>query len=156
FSTPVENFADQHSSTDTFANTSPEYIARVTRVNGAAAASLAWAPKPPIVSEQVERNGQKVNTLLLTRGKSRYDAALKWKMENPEADIAGYVVVMRKTTAPHWEREVFVGNVLEYTMPEVSIDDVVLGVKAIDKDGNESLVSPYVQAPRTKRKIETY
>jgi hypothetical protein len=33
---------------------------------------------------------------------------------------------------------------------------LVFGVKAIDKDGNESLVSPYVQALRVKRKIEVY
>ena len=155
-STPVENFAHQHSATDTFANTSPGYIARVTKVNGAVAASLAWAPKAPLTSEQVERNGQKVTNLLLTRGKSRYDAALKWKQENPEADLAGYVIVMRKTTAPDWEREIFVGNVTEYTLPEVSIDELVFGVKAIDKEGNESLVSPYVQAPRQKRTIQTY
>ena len=44
----------------------------------------------------------------------------------------------------------------EYTIPDVSIDELVFGVKAIDKDGNESLVSPYVQAPRQKRKIEIY
>ncbi|MBZ5606152.1 MAG: M20/M25/M40 family metallo-hydrolase [Acidobacteriia bacterium] len=155
-STPVENFANQHSATDTFANTSPGYIAHVTKVNGAVAASLAWAPKAPLTSEQIERNGQKITNLLLTRGKSRYDAALKWKQENPEADLAGYVVVMRRSTAPYWEREVFVGNVTEYNMPDFSIDEVVFGVKAIDKDGNESLVSPYVQAPRAKRKIETY
>jgi hypothetical protein len=155
-STPVENFANQHSATDLFANTSPGYIARVTRVNGAVAASLAWAPKAPITSEQIERNGQKVNNLLLTRGKSRYDAALKWKSEAPEADLAGYVVVMRKTTSAHWEREIYVGNVTEYTLPEVSIDEVVFGVKAIDKEGNESLVTPYVQPPRTKRTIQTY
>src|SRR5262249_42834025 len=60
-STPVENFANQHSVTDTFANTSPSYIARVTKVKGAVAATLAWAPKSPIVSEQIERNGQKIN-----------------------------------------------------------------------------------------------
>jgi hypothetical protein len=155
-STPVENFANQHSATDTFANTSPGYIARVTKVNGAVAASLAWAPKSPLTSEQVERNGQKVTNLLLTRGKSRYDAALKWKQESPEADIAGYVIVMRKTTAPDWEREIYVGNVTEYTLPEVSIDEVVFGVKAIDKDGNESLVAPYVQPARLKRTIQTY
>jgi hypothetical protein len=41
-------------------------------------------------------------------------------------------------------------------MPGVSIDDLVFGVKAIDKDGNESLVSAYVQPPRAKRKIATY
>ncbi len=155
-STPVENFANQHSATDTFANTSPGYIARVTKVNGAVAAALAWAPKMPLTSEQVERDGRKVTNLLLTRGKSRYDAALKWKQENPEADLAGYVIVMRKTTAPDWEREIYVGNVTEYTLPEVSIDELVFGVKAIDKDGNESLVSPYVQAPRQKRTIQTY
>ncbi len=156
FSTPVENFANQHSATDTFANTSPSYIARVTKVNGAVAASLAWAPKAPLTTEQVERNGQKVTNLLLTRGRSRYDAQVKWKHENPEADLAGYVIVIRKTTSPFWEREIFVGNVTEYTLPEVSIDELVFGVKAIDKDGNESLVSPYVQNPRQKRTIQTY
>jgi len=155
-STPVENFANQHSATDTFAGTSPAYIARVTKVNGAVAASLAWAPKSPETTQMVERNGQKVPSLMLTRGQSRYDALLKWKQQNPEPDLAGYVVMMRKSTAPYWEREIFVGNVSEYSMPEVSIDEVVFGVKAIDKEGNESLVSPYVAAPRAKRKIETY
>jgi hypothetical protein len=29
----------------------------------------------------------------------------------------------------------------------MSIDDVVIGVRAIDKDGNPSLVSAYVMAP---------
>lgn len=155
-SSPEENFANQHTVTDTFANTSVPYITLVTKVNGAAAASLAWAPKPPVTSEITERNGQKVTTLFLTRGKSRYDAALKWKQENPEADLAGYVVMYRSTTAPYWDHEIFVGKVNEYTLPDVSIDDLVFGVKAIDKDGNESLVSPYVQAPRAKRKIEVY
>jgi hypothetical protein len=155
-SSPEENFANQHSVTDTFANTSVPYITLVTKVNGAAAASLAWAPKPPVTADVTMRDGQKVTTLLLTRGKSRYDAALKWKQENPEADLAGYVVVWRSTTSPYWEHEVYVGKVTEYNLPDVSIDDLVFGVKAIDKDGNESLVSPYVQAPRVKRKIETY
>ena len=155
-SSPEENFANQHTVTDTFANTSVPYIGIVTKVNGAAAASLAWAPKAPVTAEVTERNGQKVTTLLLTRGKTRYDAALKWKDENPAADLAGYVVLWRATTAPYWEHEVFVGKVTEYTFPDVSIDDLVFGVKAIDKDGNESLVSPYVQAPRVKRKIEVY
>jgi hypothetical protein len=155
-STPVENFANQHSLTDTFANTSPSYIASVTKVNGAVAASLAWAPKAPLTTEMVERNGRKVPTLMLTRGKSRYDAALKWKQENPEPDLAGYVIMMRRTTSPFWEREIYVGNVDQYTLPDVSIDEVVFGVKAVDKDGNESLTTPYVQPPRQKRKLETY
>jgi hypothetical protein len=154
FSSPQENLANEHSLTDTFANTSVPYIARVTRVNAAVAASLAWAPKAPQTVETIELAGQKIPSPMLSRGKSRSDALVRWKQEDPEADLAGYVIVTRPTTAPYWEREIFVGNVSEYTLPDVSIDDVVFGVKAIDKDGNESLVSPYVQPPRQKRKVE--
>jgi hypothetical protein len=156
FSTPTENFANQHSATDTFANTSPAYTTYAIKVNAAAAASLAWAPKAPITTETTERNGRKITSLLLTRGRSRYDAFLRWKNENPEPDLAGYVVLTRSTTAPYWEHEIFVGNVTEYTMPGVSIDDLVFAVKAVDKDGNESLASAYVQSPREKRTIPVY
>lgn len=128
----------------------------MTQVNGAVAASLAWAPKSPETSETVERNGRKMNTLLLSRGKSGYDALLKWKHPNPEPDLAGYVVLRRKTTAPFWEHEIYAGNVNEYVMPDISIDEYVFGVAAVDKDGNESLVTPYVQTPHPKRPIETY
>jgi hypothetical protein len=57
---------------------------------------------------------------------------------------------MRSTTSAYWEREIYVGNVTEYTLPGVSIDDIVIGVKAIDKDGNASMVSAYDQAPLTQ------
>ncbi len=156
FSSPQENFANQHSLTDTFANTSVPYIVRVSKVNAAVAASLAWAPKPPVTLEQTERNGRKIDSIMLTRGKSRYDAALRWKHDNPEPDLAGYVVVMRATTAPFWEHETFVGNVTEYTLPDLSIDEVIFGVKAVDKEGNESLVTPYIQPVRPRRAIQVY
>ena len=55
-----------------------------------------------------------------------------------EDDLAGYAVVMRATTSPYWEREIFVGKATEYTFEGLSIDDIVIGVKAIDKDGNVS------------------
>ena len=48
--TPSENYANQHSATDTFANASVPYTTRVARMNGAVLASLALAPKPPLVS----------------------------------------------------------------------------------------------------------
>src|SRR5579862_7299407 len=79
FSSPEEDYSHEHTSTDTFEHTSPPYIARVTQLNAAIAASLAWAPTAPVVTEEVERNGQKTNQLLLTRGESRYDAHLSWK-----------------------------------------------------------------------------
>src|ERR1700722_6375815 len=50
FTTPSENFANQHTATDTFANSSPSYTARVAKVNAAVLASLALAPKPPVVT----------------------------------------------------------------------------------------------------------
>jgi hypothetical protein len=143
--TASEIYANQHSTTDTFANTSVPYAARVARVNGAALASLALAPVPPVLNWTWESGPNKGGHVpLLTRGKSGYDAVLRW-LPNTEPDLAGYSVLMRSTTSPVWEREVWVGNVTSYTMPDVSIDDVVIGVKAVDKDGNASLVSPYME-----------
>jgi hypothetical protein len=148
FTTPNENYANQHSATDTFANCSPPYTTLVTKVNAAVAASLALAPKPPAVT--TERGAPS-----LGRGRSGYAAQLRWRNENAEADLAGYVVVMRSTTAPDWEREFFVGNVTEHVMEDVSIDAWTFGVKAVDKDGNESLVSAYVNPPRQRANYQT-
>ncbi len=143
--TASENYANQHSTTDTFANTSVPYAARVARINGAALASLALAPAPPVLNWTWESGPNKGGHVpLLTRGKSGYDAVLRW-IPNTEPDLAGYSVLMRSTTSPVWEREVWVGNVTSYAMPDVSIDDVVIGVKAVDKDGNASLVSSYME-----------
>jgi hypothetical protein len=85
---------------------------------------------------------------LLTRGKSGYDAVLRW-LPNTEPDLAGYAVMMRSTTSPVWESETWVDNVTTYTMTDVSIDDVVIGVKAVDGDGNQSVVSPYMEPVRS-------
>jgi hypothetical protein len=157
FTTPNETYANQHTVTDTFANASAPYTTRVAQANAAVLASLAFAPKAPVTSEPI-LTGPRAGELAPTigRGQTRYDAALRWKNDNPEPDLLGYVVVLRKTTAPDWEREIFVGNVTEYTLKDVSIDDTIFGVKAVDRDGNESLVSPYVEAPRRKLEIETY
>jgi hypothetical protein len=155
-SSPEEDYSHQHTATDTFEFTSPSYIARVTQVNGAVAASLAWSPRSPLVTEQVERNGVKSTNVLLSRGDSRYDARLRWKHETPEADLAGFVIVMRSTLAPFWEHEFYLRDRNEFVLPDVSIDDVVFGIKAVDREGNESLVAPYVPTPRVKRVFEVY
>ena len=144
----TENYKNQHSTTDTFANTSVPYTTRVTRMNGAVLVSLALAPAPPVLNWTYSSGPNKGGRLpLLTRGASGYDAVLHW-LPNAEPDLAGYAVVMRSTTAPMWERETWVGNVTTYSMPDMSIDDVVIGVKAVDKDGNQSVVSPYLEPVR--------
>ena len=138
-----ENYANQHTVTDTFGNTSVPYAARIARINCAALASLALAPLAPILNWTWQSGPNKGGHVpLLSRGKSGYDAVLHW-LPNTEPDLAGYSVLIRSTTSPAWEREVWVGNVTSYTMPDVSIDDIVIGVKAVDKDGNSSLVSAY-------------
>jgi Zn-dependent M28 family amino/carboxypeptidase len=155
FTTPAENLGAQHTPNDTFDKTSPAYPAQVARVNGAALASLALAPSAPVVTRVATTGANKGRALPnLARGKSQYDAVLRWKDEKPAADLAGYAVVMRSTTAPFWDHQIFVGKVNEYTMTGLSIDDIVLGVKAIDTDGNESLVSAYVTPPYQVKPIE--
>jgi hypothetical protein len=144
FTTPSENFAHQHSATDTFTNASASYTARVTRINAAAAAALALAPKPPVTkaASPTSRSGPG-----LRRG-SGYDAVLRWEQPDPEPDLAGFVVVIRSTTVPDWEREIWAGDVHDFTLKNTPIDQLVFGVKAVDADGHESPVSAYVTEPR--------
>jgi hypothetical protein len=140
-----ENYKNQHSTTDTLANMSVPYTARATRINAAVLASLALAPAPPVLNwDYLSGPNKGGHVPLMTRGKSGYDAALHW-VANTEPDLAGYVVLMRSTTSPVWERETWVGKVTSYTIPDVSIDDVAIGIRAVDQDGNQSVVAPYVE-----------
>lgn len=155
FTTPYENFANQHTASDTFANTAPSFTALVTTVNAAALASLALAPRTPQLAPPPLATGHSF-VMPLGRGESGYDADLHWTNSNPEPDLAGYAVVIRDTKAPYWERQIFVGNVNQYILKGVSIDGVVLGVRAIDRNGNQSLVAPYVNPPYKQHRWETF
>jgi len=139
FTTPAENFANQHSASDTFTNASVPYTTKVIRVNAAAAAALAMAPKPPITKLSRSPFGPG-----LRRGPGGYDAVLRWDDPNEEPDLAGFTVVLRSTLAPDWEREIWAGNVREFVLKNLPIDQLVIGVKAVDRQGHESPVSAYV------------
>ena len=158
--TPMENYSNQHTATDTFANTAPAYTALVAKANAAGLAGLALAPKPPEIRTPPPTEGRAYSSALgrgkMPNGKDGYDAVLTWHNDDPEPDLAGYEVVMRRTTSPDWEKAAFVGNVMTYTLPNVNIDEVVLGVRSVDKEGNESPVVPYVTPPYRQHKIETY
>lgn len=155
FTSAAENLGIQHTANDTFDKSSPDYAASVARVNAAAAASLAMAPPVPETTREVlagSAKGRRVPTV--SRGKSHYDAILRWK-DAAADDLAGYAIVIRSSTAPYWERQIFVGKVTEYTLPGLGIDDIIFGVKAVDSDGHESLVAPWIAAPYALRKFET-
>jgi len=158
--TPMENFSHQHTATDTFENTAPEYTALVAKANAAAIASLALAPKTPEIPAPSLAEGRAFVSPLergrMSDGSAGYDAVLHWQGDEQDPHLVGYAIVMRDTTAPDWQREIFVGKVNAYTLPNVNIDEVVLGVKALGEQGCESPVNAYVTPPYRQRKIETY
>jgi hypothetical protein len=176
-STPNEIYANQHHATDTLANMSVPYTARVAKMNLTIAANLAMAPKPPIVMPEPRQGGAgrgnangtgapatgaaagtpgggRRPTPMISRG-GGYDAVLRWRAAGSDDDIQGYSIVVRQTTSPYWEQEIYVGKVNTYTMKDVSIDDLKFGVKAIGVNGTESLVTAYSYPPRQKVEIET-
>ncbi len=148
--TPNEYYARQHNRLDTFANASPAYATRVVRVNAAAAALMALAPGPPVTSfaaGSAAGNLALPNRPGLSRG-TGYDAVLRWNEPEAGPDLAGFVVLVRATTAPDWEKEIWAGNVHQFTLKDTPIDQIVLGVKAVDRAGHESPVSAYVNPSR--------
>ncbi len=102
------------------------YIANVARVNAASLAALALAPSRP--------KGVSILTARLSN-----DTDLKWDA-NKESDIAGYEIVWRDTTSAVWTNSQAVGNVTTFTMKGMSKDNYFFGVRAIDNDGNRSVV----------------
>jgi hypothetical protein len=103
-----------------------EYLAGVARVNAAALASLARAPSPP--------SGVRIETLRLENR-----TTLSWQA-NLEADLSGYEIVWRETTAPFWQGAQFVGNVTRASVP-LSKDDYLFSVRAVGKGGQRSLAT---------------
>src|SRR3954466_890475 len=101
--TPMENFSNQHTATDTFQNTSPKYTALVAKANAAGIASLALAPKAPDLPAAAPSAPELPAPSPLGRGKG-YDAVMSWKDEKPEPDLLGYAIVSRQTTSPVWEK----------------------------------------------------
>ncbi|MEQ1607281.1 MAG: M28 family metallopeptidase [Pyrinomonadaceae bacterium] len=112
-----------------------EYTANVARVNLAALASLASSP------------GKPKNVVLIDRLTN--DTELKWDA-GTDADLAGYELVWRDTTAAEWTNSLPIGNVTTYTAKGMSKDNFFFGIRAVDKSGNKSpVVYPRpAQAPR--------
>ena len=134
FTEPAEDFRRQHQDVreekgvaygDTPDHVDFAYVADVTRVNGAALASIARAPAPPA---QVQIEAARLEN----------DTTLRWA-PNAESDLAGYRIVWRETTSAFWEHSLDVGReVTRATVPGVSKDNVIFGVEALDTAGHAS------------------
>jgi Zn-dependent M28 family amino/carboxypeptidase len=133
-----ENYERQHSPDDKVEGMDFRYLAQNTRVNAAAAASVALAPPSP----RVTTGG---GTATIGRGASGYDASLQWQ---PSAGAVAYRVYWRDAWSNDWQHSRLVGNVTQLLLPNVSIDDYVFGVAAVGADGHESVISAYVSPDR--------
>jgi hypothetical protein len=65
------------------------------------------------------------------------DSTLAWE-PSPGGRVAGYEVLWRDTTSPQWEHVQKVGSVLRTTM-NLSKDNVIFAVRAVDAEGHRSL-----------------
>lgn len=101
-----------------------DYAKKLTAVNAINMASLAWAPPAP---KNVEIGGIVAPS-----------AKLRW--EKVDGDIAGYKIYWRDTTAPQWQHSRFVGDLNEFTLEGIVIDNFYFGVATVGKNGHESVV----------------
>ena len=113
---------------DTLTGVNFPYVAKLTSLNAASLASMAWAPSPPA----------KVSI----KGAVQASTTLRWqtldKQQNPQ--LAGYKIYWRYTDAPQWQYSKYVGDVSEYTLENVVIDNYFFGLASVSKDGFESPV----------------
>ena len=139
-----ENFSKQHSANDTLDGVDFAYLTQNARVNAAGVAALGLAPAAPKVTNDRGQN-------LLGRGQSGYDADMRWAA-SPGA--VAYRIHWRDTWSNDWQRSQTIGNVTQFALPNVSIDDYVFGVSTISADGHESLISAYVSPVRRSAEVK--
>lgn len=100
------------------------YAAKLTAVNAISLASIAWAPPAPInvgIGGIVEAS-----------------VKLKWDKVN---GAVGYKIYWRDTTSPTWDYSRNVGDVSEFTLEGIVIDNFFFGIASIGKNGFESIVT---------------
>ena len=127
-----ENYTQQHQDIrvengiaygDTFEHVNFPYCKKLTAVNAINLASLASAPPAP--------------KELSIGGIVQPSAKFKWDKVD---GAIGYKIYWRDTTSPTWDNSRYVGNLTEYTLDGIVVDNFFFGVAAVGKDGHESMV----------------
>lgn len=104
-----------------------DFAEKLTSVNAATLASIAWAPPAP---ENVRIGGAVEPSTTLA-----WDA-----VDDP--NLAGYKLYWRRTTAPQWQKWTFVpAGTTRHTLENLVIDNYLFGVAAVDEEGHESPVA---------------
>lgn len=127
-----ENYTQQHQDIrtenginygDTFEHVNFAYAKKLTTVNTINLASLATAPPAP--------------KTVAIGGIVEPSAKLKW--DKVEGAIS-YKIYWRATTSPTWDNSRSVGDISEFTLKGIVIDNFYFGVASVGKDGFESMV----------------
>ncbi len=127
-----ENYTQQHQDIrtengiaygDVLEHVDFEYAKKLTAVNAINLASIAWAPPSPVEV--------KIGGIVEPSAKFQWSAV---------AGAIGYKIYWRDTTSPTWDHSRYVGDVTEYTLNGIVIDNYFFGVAAVGKDGFESPV----------------
>lgn len=108
-----------------------DYVANVARVNAATLASLAAAAGPP------------QNVKLVTKELVN-DSTLHWDAPS-DGRAVSYEILWRATSAPDWENAQHVGGNVTRATVQVSKDNMIFAVQAVDEAGHRSL--PVVPSP---------
>lgn len=99
------------------------YAKKLTAVNAINLASLAWAPPAP---KNVAIGGI-------------VEAAAKFKWDKVDG-ATGYKIYWRDTTSPTWDYSRYVGDVTEFILDGIVIDNFFFGIASIGENGFESPV----------------
>jgi hypothetical protein len=110
---------------DTIDGVDFDYAAKLTSLNAVTMASMAWAPAPP-------------KDVKIT-GAVKASTSFSWQKSNDDT-VAGYKIYWRYTSEPQWQFSKYVGNVSDFTLENVVIDNYYFGVSSVSHDGFESPV----------------
>ncbi len=105
-----------------------DYACKLTSLNVVTLAAMASAPPFP-ANVEIE-------------GAVEPSTTLKWEKPSGRAarNLKGYRVHWRLTDAPQWTHSIFVGDVDEFTLEKIVIDNYFFGVSSVADDGAESPV----------------
>lgn len=99
------------------------YAKKLTAVNAINLASLAWAPPAP---KEVAIGGV-------------VEPSAKFKWDKVDG-AKGYKIYWRDTISPTWDNSRYVGDVSEFTLDGIVIDNYFFGIAAVGENGFESTV----------------
>ncbi|WP_405397483.1 M28 family peptidase [Maribacter sp. Asnod2-G09] len=127
-----ENYTQQHQNIrvedgiaygDVLEHVNFKYAAKLTAVNAINLASIAWAPPAP--------KTVKIGGIV--------EPAAKFQWSKVDG-AKGYKIYWRDTTSPTWDYSRYVGDVSEFVLEGIVIDNFFFGVSAVGEDGFESPV----------------